>query len=916
MMALYQTLQVIFMLLHGLLVGVRVDAGMDDINTRLNHTCSLNLTEHSANCSYRDLPSIPQNLPHDIRSLNVSDNNISALLDTSFTNYSLIHTLDCSYNSIDFIHNKTFHGLTYLKILMLQYNKIGFLPISLLDENIHISWLIFHHNRLTEISPVFRQSIHSVGEDGDVGCKNVSRFDLSFNRITAVEKEDFEGVQDCYIDSFYLIANRIKSLPRGVFTYLPAVNLLINRIELHEFITSSFIGNKAIVKATITGSGIRSIIPMNISNIPNNILPGVNKLYLQSNKLSTIPSYALRGFEHLQILDIGSNRITSVHEDSFCGLKSLVSLRLAVNKIKTLPCNSFACAQKLERIDLSHNNFLELDPSWFNGSQRLRTLIVYKSNIKDIHPVPWNVSNLQSLTLSNNDVRSINRNSFIGLSSLRVLDLTRNREPLDISLDAFEQNYNLERIIMEDLIKITLNGCFSNMHRLNFLDLSYSASRLDISSRDQFKNTWALRTLNLSRTYLQTEDLVQFKSRVPSFSGLVSLVILNIQHNHFNDFHSAPYAFTPLYNLQELDLTDCRIERIDSRMFRNLSSLRKLSLAVNYLKDIPEESFHDLTNLRILRLEFNAVAVIGKHLFSRTSHLKLLSVKNNQISTIDPFTVFPINLQTLVIANNPLTCTCQLAWFREWIEKVNVDFYQKNDTRCSSTSLGTLNNQTLWSFNPKDYCGVDVYLIVGVSLAVVTVLSVGILVYVKRWWLNYKMFLLKLAIVGYQEFIEDRTADDYEYQLNLMFHEDNEEWVNDSMKPFLEERMPHLEHIVFGDRDLHPGFFYLDAICDVIENSHKTVLLLSNQSVKDPWFMTKLRMSVEHMNDTKLEKVILIFLEDIENDRLPYLVRLLLSRNKPYLLWVDDDEDGQELFWAKFQKSLKANREMNNVIPV
>ena len=99
------------------------------------------------------------------------------------------------------------------------------------------------------------------------------------------------------------------------------------------------------------------------------------------------------------------------------------------------------------------------------------------------------------------------------------------------------------------------------------------------------------------------------------------------------------------------------------------------------------------------------------------------------------------------------------------------------------------------------------------------------------------------------------------------------------------------------------GPFYLNAIYDVIESSYKTVLLLSNQSVEDTWFMTKLRMAVEHMNDTKLEKVILIFLEDIDDDHLPYLVRLLLSRNKPYLLWVVDDEDGQELFWAKFEKS-------------
>ena len=172
-----------------------------------------------------------------------------------------------------------------------------------------------------------------------------------------------------------------------------------------------------------------------------------------------------------------------------------------------------------------------------------------------------------------------------------------------------------------------------------------------------------------------------------------------------------------------------------------------------------------------------------------------------------------------------------------------------------------------------------------------------------------------MAIVGYHEITEDRDPEDYEFQLNLMFHDDDEWWVNDFMKPFLEQEMPHLERIIFGDADLHPGSFYLNAIYDVIENSHKTILLLSNQSVDDTWYMTKLRMAVEHMNDTKLEKVILIFLEDIDDDHLPYLVRLLLSRNKPYLLWTEDEE-GQEVFWAKVQKSMRSNRQMNHVIPV
>ncbi|XP_030847499.1 toll-like receptor 13 [Strongylocentrotus purpuratus] len=654
---------------------------------------------------------------------------------------------------------------------------------------------------------------------------------------------------------------------------------------------------------------------MNTSEKPRDLFPGITKLYLSRNELISIPKYALDGFEKLQVLDIGFNHLSSLHNESFCGLKSLVNLILAANKIKSLPRGSFACAEKLESIDLSHNDISVLDPQWFDGSHRLSTLTFYQSNIDDIKNIPWNATNLQTLILKNNDLHSVNKKKFVGLKNLKFLDFSMNKF-LDISVDAFEETCSLEKIIMQNLDKFTMTGLFRNMHQLVFLDMSYLHSRLKVTSCCQFSYTSALRTLDLSRTKIKAEDLVQFESNRSLFSGLVSLHTLQLQKNFFNDFHLVPNAFTPLWNLRKLNLTGCHIQQIDLGVFRNLTSLTYLSLAANFIRIIPEKAFQDLHNLRTLILKFNSITVIEKQLFSGTSSLQNLYLHGNQISTIDPFTSIPPSLKLLTIANNPFTCTCQLAWFREWLDKVDTTVDHRSEIRCSSTSFKSLKNQTIWSFHPKDYCGVNIYLIVGVSFAIVTVLTLSVLVYQKRWWLNHKLFLLKLAIIGFQEIIENQGPEDYEYQLNLMFREDDEWWINDCMKPFLQERMPHLEHIVFGDNGLHPGSFYLNAIYDVIENSYKTVLLLSNQSVEDTWFMTKLRMAVEHMNDTKLEKVILIFLEDIDGDHLPYLVRLLLSRNKPYLLWVDDDADGQELFWAKFEKSMRANREMNNVIPV
>ncbi|XP_011664890.1 slit homolog 3 protein-like [Strongylocentrotus purpuratus] len=892
---------------------------MDHTSITLNHTCSENSSDHSANCSYRGLTSVPRNLSHDLRSFYVSHNNISMLLDKSFVNYKQLKTLDASYNSIYLIENETFHALLLLKVLRLHRNSINVLPISLLEKNVHLSSIILHHNILEGIPHIVGNNLQTTqfAEDGEnaCGCKNMSRFDLSFNKVGSLEQGDFVALRNCSFDRFNLNNNDIKSLSRAVFTDLQAVHLLINYISLAEFYADSFLGNKAIVKVTIICSGIRSIVPMNTSEMPRDLFPGITKLYLSRNELITIPKYALDGFEKLQLLDISSNRLSSLQNESFCGLKSLVNLDLSANKIKSLPRGSFACAEKLEIINLSRNDIAVLDPRWFDGSHSLSTLAFYQSNIHEIKTIPWNSTNLQTLNLISNKLNSVTKNTFVGLKNLKFLDISMNN-PLEISVDAFEETISLKKIIMQNLSKFTMTGSFRNMHQLVFLDMSYLRSRLEITSCGQFSHTSALRTLNLSKTNIKAEDLVQFKSNRSLFSGLVSLYTLKLQHNLFDDFHQVANAFTTLWNLRELDLFECRIQQINSGIFGNLTSLTYLSLAANHIRIIPEKAFQDLQNLRVLKLNSNSITVIEKQLFSRTHSLQNLYLQDNQISTIEPFTLIPQSLKVLIIAKNPFTCTCQLAWFSKWLDKGNTKIDLRNETRCSSTSFKLLRDQTIWSFHPKDYCGVNIYLIVGVSLAIVTVFSLSVLAYQKRWWLNHKLFLLKLAIIGYEEIIENQGPEDYEYQLNLMFREEDEWWTNDCMKPFLQGRMPHLEHVVFGDNDLHPGSFYLNAIYDVIENSYKTVLLLNNESVEDTWFMTKLRMAVEHMNDTKLEKIILIFLEDIDDDHLPYLVRLLLSRNKPYLLWVDDDEDGQELFWAKFEKSMRTNREMNNVIPV
>ena len=177
-----------------------------------------------------------------------------------------------------------------------------------------------------------------------------------------------------------------------------------------------------------------------------------------------------------------------------------------------------------------------------------------------------------------------------------------------------------------------------------------------------------------------------------------------------------------------------------------------------------------------------------------------------------------------------------------------------------------------------------------------------------------QLFLLKLAILGYREVLDARDKEDFEFDLNIMFMDGDKGWAEQNLRPALQERLPNFGRIAFGDNDLIAGMYYLDAVCYNVEKSFKSVLLLSREAVQDHIFMTKFRIAMNHVTDTRIENMILVFLEDIPDEELPYLVRLYLSGQGACLTW-EEDEEGQEYFWNRFMQELTVNLRINNLVP-
>ena len=351
---------------------------------------------------------------------------------------------------------------------------------------------------------------------------------------------------------------------------------------------------------------------------------------------------------------------------------------------------------------------------------------------------------------------------------------------------------------------------------------------------------------------------------------------------------------------------------INPNLFRNLISLKELYLNQNTILSISADHFKNLNSLIGIKLQRNQIkGVLNKGLFRNNTNLNWVDLSKNAITGIARDTWLP--MKTLDVSENLFSCVCDLQWFRNHLDISNLTLNNVNKT----ISLPQFVGKSILEFDPQMACGVNVLAYTCSSLLILS-LIVGItLAYRYRWWLNYKCFHIKLFIVGFYELEDGREHLDYDYDIDIICPDSDEAWTKEEFLGALTEHAPQFdrERIVCGEDDLPLGGVRMDAIDYVIENSFKIVVIVSIASVNDAHFLTQLQMAVEHMNEVQLEKVVIVFREDIPDNQLPYLVRLFLSKNKPYFRWTGD-EYGQRLFWEKLVKVLRANKKMNGLLPI
>lgn len=195
-------------------------------------------------------------------------------------------------------------------------------------------------------------------------------------------------------------------------------NLKINYSLPSDF----FEGCKNLEEINLSNSGLQSLSDGFCADCKK-----LKKMILNKNALKIVESRSLRGLTELQHLDLSGNQITELRDNDLEDLRSLKILSLADNQIANIENDAFFPLSSLEMLDISDNK-LDIDShlNW-RSLTNLKSLDLSKNSISWSRvPSAWN-----SILLS---LRYINVSHNVIGPKLDVIDLNFHQKRLKVNL--------------------------------------------------------------------------------------------------------------------------------------------------------------------------------------------------------------------------------------------------------------------------------------------------------------------------------------------------------------------------------------------------------------------------------------------------------------------------------------------------
>ncbi|XP_062618382.1 slit homolog 1 protein-like [Saccostrea cucullata] len=713
---------------------------------------------------------------------------------------------------------------------------------------------------------------------------NLIELQLQNNKIKSITANTFSGECLPNIQSIRLENNKINSIEPSAFSSLSALkNITLTNNKLFQLHSNVFQGTSL----TFLHLGSNGLI-----EIPNLQIESLEVLILEGNKIQNcIFPKVFDTMFNLTRIGLSNNKIQHLGRNGFANLKycSVRKLELARNNITKISNESFLPLTTLQSLKLGWNPLTDVELP--NALSSLRDAPLVSLSIPSIHldgHMPFSSLqvleslNVSTLDMSFNEINNVPIMAFKALTQLRTLDIS-NCGIRFIYENAFSGLQNLNNLLLSNNY---VQSVPQNLPK-NLLYLYMTGNQIDVLKNKSFSNLGLLRRLHLGNNKILTlyggafsgldslEELHLYGNRINTllkrlFAPFTRLTKLEPQQNNLKMIQNSTETFSTMSSLNELNLADngCSslpltlfsnvnkslqklefkgnllgkilLGDIDSKLFRGLKQLDFLDLSNNQIHDLSPGLFRDMMNLKTLLLRDNWIPGWGKGVFKQCISLNSLDLSNNVIAVLNEEAMEGIRaLKSVNFTNNPFACTCDLLWFRKWINSTSTKVLSVENYQCNSPL--EWKGRSLLSF---DETQIDCFLVsrsttILIALAVCAVTNVIALViywyrlYIMYFWYRMKKHFRKQFLRRHRDYNEiiDMTMEFDAFILPSDRPEDNK-WIQENLLPDFdigteEDNFHGAYRIYYDERDTLGNDFKLKIFMDIMEKSRKIIIVIT-----------------------------------------------------------------------------------------
>ncbi|KAK9875037.1 hypothetical protein WA026_005841 [Henosepilachna vigintioctopunctata] len=477
--------------------------------------------------------------------LNLSHNEIEILNSSTFIGISSLKELDLSHCILKQLDEESFSKLSNLKSLNLSFNFIESLPEKLFG-NLNLKYLDLSHNFLTllpgNIFSGLNLELIDLGFNqfrifSETGFNNTSVKNLIArnNPIIKINKKSFFGLEDLL--AIDLSNTGIKELRSNTFEKLERLNCIrLDDNEIQSLPVGLFGDQKNLAMLSMTGNNLidlnrdalSSLLQLRTLNITlkGNLTQGMFRnlfnlyeLNFVKSEITTIKYGSFSGLDMLQILNLENLKPVEIESGAFIGLSSLkiFNPRNWFENLQYVEEFYFRGLESVEHLNLSHFGIERVENNAFFG-----------------------LISLESLNLSGNNINSLPINTFNGLRTLSSLDLSHNKlETIGVGLFSNLINLNALNLNHNSIRQIPV-GLFTNLERLKHLNLSNNYLK--------FLKVYHLFPLkSLEELDVNFNEITEIDIDLKNYDFRVKLATIGIGYNLFN----CQYLNRILENLQQ-----------------------------------------------------------------------------------------------------------------------------------------------------------------------------------------------------------------------------------------------------------------------------------------------------------------------------------------------------------------------------